>query len=354
MPWAGYLSMKIDSIGIAIPTLKVTNDDILEFIRQYSRDVDHSLANKYVKLTASLLGKAGAKVRYFRNKENGETARDLVIGAMNEAFQKASVKSGDIDLLIYCGVGKGFLEPANAYFFADALDMKAQCYDLADACMSWVRALEVAYRFIHSGSYRNIMIINGEFNCYDHGFPELFSIKELRQLEYTFPTYTIGEGASATILTSSADAWSFNYKSVPSLCDLCTIPLAGYRDFMNGSKRIGHHGPDKFVSYGGELFDHAANYLVELVKEHVLDPDEPDIYFPHAASDVAYLAATEGFIKPEKMYTKVFPSFGNLVSASIPVGMHEAEAEGRLKRGHKVVLCPASAGMVFGVVRLTY
>jgi 3-oxoacyl-[acyl-carrier-protein] synthase III len=346
--------MKIDSIGIAIPTLKVTNDDILEFIRQYSGDVEPGLVNKYVKLTASLLGKAGAKVRYFRNKEKKETARDLIINAMKEAFRKSSVKNSDIDLLIYCGVGKGFLEPANAYFFADALDMKAQCYDLVDACMSWVRALEVAHSFIHSGSYRNIMIINGEFNCYDHGFPELFKIKDLRQLEYTFPTYTIGEGASATILTSSADAWSFHYKSVPSLCNLCTIPLTGYKDFINGSKQIGHNGPDKFVSYGGALFDNAANYLVKLVKEHIKDPDDPDIYFPHAASDVAYLAAAKSFIKVEKMYAKVFPSFGNLVSASIPVGMHEAEAEGRLKRGHKVVFCPASAGMVFGVVQFTY
>jgi acyl-CoA:acyl-CoA alkyltransferase len=346
--------MKIDSVGIAIPTRKITNDDILGFIRHYSGDADRGLVDRYVKLTSSLLGKAGAKLRYFRNEETKETARDLVLRAMEEAFRKASVKRGDIDLLIYCGVGKGFLEPANAYFFADALGMRSQCFDVVDACMSWVRALEVAQGFLRSGSYRSVMIINGEFNCYDHGFPELFKVKDLRQLEYTFPTYTIGEGASATILTGSADEWSFDYKSVPSLCDLCTIPLAGYKDFANGSKRIGLNGPDKFVSYGGALFGHAANYLVELVKERVEDLDEPDIYFPHAASDLAYLAATESFIKAEKMYTKVFPSFGNLVSASIPVGMHEAEAEGRLKRGHKVVLCPASAGMVFGVVRFTY
>jgi acyl-CoA:acyl-CoA alkyltransferase len=52
---------------------------------------------------------------------------------MEAAFRKASVTSGDIDLLIYCGVDKGFVEPANAYFFADALGMRAQCYDLVDA-----------------------------------------------------------------------------------------------------------------------------------------------------------------------------------------------------------------------------
>ncbi len=54
------------------------------------------------------------------------------------------------------------------------------------------------------------------------------------------------------------------------------------------------------------------------------------------------------------MYAKVFPNYGNIVSASIPMGMDMALKEGRLKRGHNVVLCPASAGMVYSAVRFTY
>jgi hypothetical protein len=39
----------------------------------------------------------------------------------------------DIDLLIYCGVGRGFLEPANAYFYAKARDMRTtNCFDITD------------------------------------------------------------------------------------------------------------------------------------------------------------------------------------------------------------------------------
>jgi 3-oxoacyl-[acyl-carrier-protein] synthase III len=54
------------------------------------------------------------------------------------------------------------------------------------------------------------------------------------------------------------------------------------------------------------------------------------------------------------MYAKVFPSYGNIVSASIPVGIDMALKEGRLKRGQKVVFCPASAGMVYGAVKFVY
>ena len=45
---------------------------------------------------------------------------------------------------------------------------------------------------------------------------------------------------------------------------------------------------------------------------------------------------------------------GNLVSASMPAAMVLAEADGRLRRGDRVALVPASAGMVFGVGQFTY
>jgi 3-oxoacyl-[acyl-carrier-protein] synthase-3 len=56
----------------------------------------------------------------------------------------------------------------------------------------------------------------------------------------------------------------------------------------------------------------------------------------------------------DKMFAKVFPSYGNLVSASIPMGMHMALREGKLNRGNKVVFCPASAGMVYGAVQFAF
>jgi hypothetical protein len=48
MPEAGCIGMRIDSIGIAIPTLKVTNDDILGFIRRFSAGADRGLVDRYV------------------------------------------------------------------------------------------------------------------------------------------------------------------------------------------------------------------------------------------------------------------------------------------------------------------
>ena len=220
--------------------------------------------------------------------------------------------------------------------------------------MSWIRALEISYEFFKSGRYKHIMIVNGEFNSH-HGYPDNFEVKDLRQVEYTFPTCTIGEAASATILGASDQEWKFAFKSLPELADLCTIPLDGYDNFVEPSRRLGRNGLYNFVSYGREMFDAARRYLAPLVKQLVGDLNDPGIYFPHAASDAAYLSASKEMSLPvDKMFAKVFPSYGNLVSASITVGMHMAITEGRLVRGSKVVFCPASAGMACGAVQFAY
>jgi 3-oxoacyl-[acyl-carrier-protein] synthase III len=339
---------------VRIPSRRVSNDEILQLLEEHSNGVSKIVLKTYQRMVKGLFKMAGSEIRAVRDEKKNEKASDFIIGAMGDALDKADCKKDDIDLLIYCGVGKGFLEPANAYFYAQKLEMGASCFDIVDACMSWIRALEISYEFFRSGRYKRIMVVNGEFNIH-HGFPDNFKVQDLRQIEYTFPTYTIGEAASATILSPSPQEWKFAYKSLPELADRCTIPLKGYENFVEPNHRIGKNGILNFVSYGKDLFDAAKIYLAPVVKQVVDDFNEPDIYFPHAASDAAYLTATKQHGIPlEKMYAKVFPSYGNIVSASIPVGIDMALKEGRLKRGQKVVFCPASAGMVYGAVKFVY
>ena len=346
--------MRIESLGVRIPSLRVTNQDILDWIEERNHGASVLLLKTYLRVVGGLFKAAGSQTRFIRDVAKNEKASEFIFGAISDALQRASLAPDAIDLLIYCGVGKGFLEPASAYFCAQKMGMECSCFDIVDACMSWIRALEISYEFFKSGRYKRIMIVNGEFNSH-HGFPDNFTIRDLRQVEYTFPTYTIGEAATATILSNSEQEWRFAFKSLPELADLCTIPLDGYDNFVEPGKRLGRNGLYNFVSHGREMFDAARRHLGPLIKQHVGDLDAPDIYFPHAASDAAYLSASKEISLPvDKMFAKVFPSYGNLVSASIPVGMDMALSEGRLQRGSNVVLCPASAGMVFSVVQFAF
>ncbi|MBU1728899.1 MAG: 3-oxoacyl-ACP reductase [Candidatus Margulisbacteria bacterium] len=347
--------MKFDSISAKIPSLEISNEWINNELEKLNPEVPPKTVKIYQREISSLLKKSGSKTRFWRDKQKGETAFKLIKAAMLEALEKANLKKDEIDLLIYCGVGKGFKEPANAYFYAHAIDMECSCFDIADACMSWVRALEIAYRFLKSGTYKHIMIVNGEFNIYEHLYPFLWKIKNPKQVEYTLPAYTIGEAATATVLSNSDAEWQFKYKSSPSLANLCTIPLEGYKDFCQKDEKINLHGINRFVSFGGELFSEGEKRLLAHVRKTIADINEADIWFPHAASSTSWQKmGNELNIKPERNYVAVYPRYGNLVSASIPVAINMALSENKLKRGQKVVLWPGSAGMSFCIVQFTY
>ena len=346
--------MKIESIGVRIPTRIVTNDDVLELLQEHSPEASALLVKTYQRIVRGLFSAAGCQLRHVRDEEKGEKASDVHHRGHQRRPGKGEPETGGHRPPHLLRRGQGIPGAGERLFLRAEAGDDGSCFDIVDACMSWIRALEISYEFFKSGRYKHIMIANGEFNIY-HGFPDNFKIRDLRQVEYTFPTYTIGEAASATILSPSDHEWKFAYKSLPELADLCTIPLDGYDNFVEPSKRLGRNGLYNFVSYGRELFDAARKYLAPLVKELVEDLNEPDIYFPHAASDAAYLAASKDHSLPlEKMFAEVFPNYGNIVSASIPVGMDMALKSGRLQRGNKVVFCPASAGMVYSAVQFVF
>jgi acyl-CoA:acyl-CoA alkyltransferase len=347
--------MHIDSINLTVPSLQITNEQLLEFIAHFNPNHTHATIASYQKMVTYLLKKVGAKTRYVRNRTNGETAIELLKTALESALSDANLARQDVDLLIYCGVGRRFLEPASAYFVAQALGMKCQCFDVLDACMSWTRALELAYLFLKQGVHQHIVIINAELNFYEHGFPDLCRIQSFRQLEYTFPAYTIGEAVTATVLSASEQAWSFAYDSAPEYADLCAIPLEGFEEFIIDGAHTGMNGVNRFYAFGSKMFDIASQRMLDIIRRMVVELDEPDIWLPHAPSaQIIHEIGNQLHVAPEKIYSAVFPKLGNIVSATIPAAMYMALQENRLQRGHKVVLCPASAGMSFAVVQFVF
>ena len=64
-----------------------------------------------------------------------EKAIDFGVDAGRQAIATAGMVPEDIDLLIYVGVSRGFLEPAKANVFQYELGFtKATCFDVLDAC----------------------------------------------------------------------------------------------------------------------------------------------------------------------------------------------------------------------------
>ena len=156
------------------------------------------------------------------------------------------------------------------------------------------------------------------------------------------------------MLTRSDAPWNFAFRSDPAKAGLCTIPLPSYAEFAHSAENLALNGVYKFMSFGMELSTAALEGIVAFIKDTYADIETYDIWFPHVASSELCRIAEESLGLHGKVYSDVFPRYGNLVSASIPAAMALAEVEQKLHRGQRVVLCPASAGMGFGLADFVY
>ena len=345
--------MKILSVTYSVPSKKYSNEEFVRYWLKNIRKLSYFKRPIYKKLLLKILDKTGAKYRHARDLAKGETAHEHIISSMNKALEQAKLDANDIDLLIYCGVGKGFIEPSNAYLYAKEMGMKStECFDVVDACMSWTRAMQLCSGFLKANTYKKIMVITGEFHL---GLRDTHKIPDLESLHYNFPMYTIGEAATATIVEASDRAWDFNFLSRPEHAALCTIPINGFESYIPKHEKIGHNGPGRFVSYGKELLDAATPVLKKVVAESIADTNSVDLFIPHAPSKKVYL---DGFkdvgIPEDKLFSRVYEDFGNLVSSSVPTAIALALEEGKITRGSKVALIPASAGLSVAAVQFVF
>lgn len=265
--------MIIKSVSLSLPSWQVSNEEVVDLIRHHSRPVFSGNLEEALRKIMFLLKKTGAENRFWLNRQIGEKPIDHIIKATEEALKKAKMIKSDVDLLIYVGIGKGFAEPANSYMVAQALGMnKVRCFDVTDACMSWSAALQIVDSFFKTGAYKNALIVNGEFTVQAGPLFKNFSLKNYDQLEYTFPTFTIGEAATATVLLpEKPDNFKFHFASRPDLADLCVIASDHYSEYCMMTEKTAKNGLGHFTSFGSDLHKYGTIELVKLFDDFIKD-----------------------------------------------------------------------------------
>jgi 3-oxoacyl-[acyl-carrier-protein] synthase III len=294
----------------------------------------------------------GVRARYWR--ADGEKAVDLVLATGAEAIAAAGLRPAEIDLLLYVGVGRGWLEPAMANLFLDGLGLTgATGFDLLDACASWLRALDLVDGLMRAGRCRRAVILNGEFNVAEYCE---YEIPDAESLGHLLPGFTIGEAATATVLTDDdlADGFHAVFRTWGAHHGLCRIPLPN-QDQYRLADEPDRHAPLKFYAYGVPLVQAT---LRRVVATYHADPRlaglRPDICFGHSVSETVTTQVERLLRLPEGTAYRTMAEHGNTVSASLPLGMSLALREGALRRGQTVLLVMGSAGISVGLAALTY
>ena len=344
--------MKILSVRHAVPSSILSNEDIVaRIIAASGPSLSADALSAMVARVRQFLDRVGTRTRHAT--DGREAAIDILRQAVDRALAAARITPADLDFIIYAGVNRGWLEPSSAALVQrEYAATNAVCFDIMEACASWLRAIQVAQAFFHSGTYRLGMIVNCECALEHLATYDLATAKDP---EAAFAGFTIGEAATATIVSKFDDGDLYvTMRSLGEYCDLCMIPLANAGSYLKTYDPAAHP-PGRFYSQSKALFQTTIQHLVDAYRgDAVLQQRQHDIYFSHAASAHAGEKTREVLNIPAERWYCTHSRFGNTVAASVPLGMSAAIDDGRLRRGMKALVGVGSAGISIGLASFTF
>jgi 3-oxoacyl-[acyl-carrier-protein] synthase III len=292
-----------------------------------------------------IVERSGIRERHVAAAE--EAASDLAVPAAREALDRAGVAPGDLGLVIVATASPDMPLPATASIVASELGAsEAAAYDLSAASTGFVYGLAQAYANVAAGLIERALVIGAEVlsritDPADRGTAILFA-----------------DGAGAVVVehVSAGGFLGFDLGSDGSCASDILVPAGGSR--APSTDATVAEGLHSIQMNGQRIFRFSTRVTAEsveqLLRECEVSIGEIDLYAPHQSNRriIDHTARRLG-IPPEKVVVDI-DRYGNTSSASIPLALADAEADGRLREGATVLISAVGAGLTWGSALLRW
>lgn len=266
---------------------------------------------------------------------DNQNTSHLAALAAKDALKRTSIDAASLDLLIVATSTPDDTMPATAVKVQHAIGMTGgAALDINAACSGFVYATTLADAFIRSGQGRRVMVIGAETYS--------------RILDWNDRTTCIlfGDGAAAVLYEAQENTdRGVLYSFMRS--DGQYAPLLG----TNGGVASTQEAGTLFMA-GKEVFRHAVPKMAGAVEEclHKVGLAISDINWlvPHQANIRIMSAVAQKLGIGEDRVISTVPIHANTSGASIPLALHTAFRDGRLKNGQIVAFPALGAGFTWG------
>jgi 3-oxoacyl-[acyl-carrier-protein] synthase-3 len=266
-------------------------------------------------------------VRERRRARAEETLTAFAADAGAAALASAGVPAHELDLVLVATLTQDELLPNAAPLVAERLGAApAGAVDLGAACTGFLSGLALACGQVEAGRATAVLVVGAELmsRVVDH---------DDRRTAALF-----GDGAGAALVTAGGPG---------------AIGPVLLRSDGTGADciRASHH--DRLVRMRGQdTFRAAVARLSESTLEACaaaeLDLDDIDLFVYHQANARITRAVGERLnLAPERVVDCI-ERYGNTSAASLPIALAEAEGDGRLRRGTRVLVATFAAGFTWG------
>jgi 3-oxoacyl-[acyl-carrier-protein] synthase III len=288
----------------------------------------------------------------------GETALDLALQACRELEARNQLRAEEIDALIFCTQSPDYIMPPNSCLMHGKLGLRTKvlALDINLACSGYIYGLRLGASLIESGAAKRVLLATADtYTRYIHP-----GDRATRCL--------FGDGAAVSILAASKDGRGIRdirCGTSGAHHEQFVIPAGGMRRprssetslevvDQSGNVRTAEH----IVMDGLGVLSFFNKTVPASVREiliaNQLTLGDIDVFVFHQASKVALDSIRTALKIPTKKMVIEFSETGNLVSASIPVALVRALANGFAKSGQLALLCGFGVGLSWGcaIVRL--
>jgi 3-oxoacyl-[acyl-carrier-protein] synthase III len=316
---------RVIGTGSYLPGNPVSNDDLA------ARGIDTN--------DEWIVSRTGIRSRYLA--EPGTNSSELGLIAAQRALEMAGVAAAELDLIIVATSTPDFIFPSTACLIQGRLGNKgAAAFDVQAVCSGFTYALGIAEKFIASGSHRKALVIGAEvfsriLDWNDRGTCVLF-----------------GDGAGAVVLEAAKR---------PGILATAMHADGSQNGILNVPGQVcgGQVTGDPFLRMDGQaVFKFAVRVLAEIAEEVCakagIKPADVDWLIPHQAN-IRIIDATGKRLGVERERVIVtVDRHGNTSAASVPLALDEAVRDGRIQRGHKVLLEGVGGGFTWGAALLEF
>lgn len=312
-------SLRIAGLGTYVPEERITNAELSLLV-----DTDDTWIRR----------RTGIRER--RRSRPDEFTSDLCLGAVADLLQHG-VTLDAVDYVIAATISPDYQFPSVAAIVQDRLGLRrVGAIDVSAACAGFAYSLDLADALISTGRARNVLVVAGE------------TLTKITDYGDRAMCILFGDGAGAALVSADDGSGSGILAR-----RLNSDGAAGKHLFLTALKKeiAGIVEPEHVMRQNGRavyewVVTNVSTGIAELLAGAGVRPDEIDWFVPHSANMRMIEAVTErNGISPGKTLTSM-QWFGNTSSASIPLALAPAIADGRIKRGDLVLLYGFGGGLV--------
>ena len=317
---------EVASVGIGVPPDVLTNADL-------ARTLDTS--------DQWIVERTGIRERRIARPD--QSVAMLSQEASESAMRRAGVTAADLDAIVLATASPDRLLPGTACDLQALIGAEnAAAFDIGAACPGYVFALAVAEGLIASGQSETVLVVGAE------------KLSTITDFQDRSTGILFGDGAGASIVRRSSEPGrgllATFIKSDGRLAPLLYRPGGGSADPI--SEKVVCDRSHYMKMAGREVFKAAVLAMAEacdaVLRRAGISADEVDLLVPHQANlRIIESTAKHAGIPMSKVMVNV-ERYGNTSSASIPLALDQAVAEGRIQPGSVVLLVAFGAGFTWG------